>query len=206
MDPPSLNFARGKDFQRSMREKFGHLVVFSPGFRQREFTLVVSFCRSRFRRDCHTVSITLQSCFGGYPQGFRVHHLKDRSFKFSAASKAVGFEIYNHGRVVEKDFELVFNLWGFGGPNWFHEEQLFYREEESSWTLVTSGPRARTVATSSNSGDQLRPSVFARLANLPSSSNNVVSVNNASSMQNLNTSGEVHAAVSQGGNQGFSNG
>ena len=46
-----------------------------------------------------------------------MHHLKDRSFKFSVASKAVGFEIYNHGRVIEKDFELVFNLWGFGGPN-----------------------------------------------------------------------------------------
>ena len=142
MDPPSLNFARGKDFERSMREKFGHPVVFSPGFSQREFTLVVSFCCARFRLDCHTVSITLQSCFGGYPQGFRAHHLKDRSFKFSVASKAVGFEIYNHGHMVEKDFKLVFNLWGFRGPNWLREEQLFYREEESSWTLVTTGPRA----------------------------------------------------------------
>ena len=117
MEPPSLNFARGKEFQLSMRQKLGHPVVFSPGFRQREFTLVVSFCRARFRLDSHTVIITLQSCFGGYPQGFRVHHLKDRSFKFSVASKAVVFEIYNQGRVIEKDFELVFNLWGFGGPN-----------------------------------------------------------------------------------------
>ena len=93
MDPPSLNFARGKDFQRSMRQKFGHPVVFSPGFRQREFTLVVSFCRARFRLDCHTVSITLQSCFGGYPQGFRVLHLKERTFKFSVASTFT-FSVY----------------------------------------------------------------------------------------------------------------
>ena len=99
-------------------------------------------------------------------------HLKDRTFKFSVASKAVGFEIYNHGRVVEKDFELVFNHWGFGGPNWLCEEQLFYREEEASWTLVTSGPRPRSAA-GRVSGDQLRPSVFARLANIPTSSNNV---------------------------------
>ena len=141
MDPPSLNFARGKDFQRSMRQKFGHPVVFSPGFRQREFTLVVSFCRARFRLDCHMVSIMLQSCFGGYPQDFRVLHLEDRSYKFSVASKAVGFEIYNHGWVVEKYFDLVFNLWGFGGPNWLREEQLFYREEEASWTRVARGSR-----------------------------------------------------------------
>ena len=87
MDPPSLNFARGKDFQCSMREKFGHPVVFAPGFRQREFTLVVSFCRARFRLDCHTVSITLQSCFGGYPQGFRVHHLKTDPSSFPLRPK-----------------------------------------------------------------------------------------------------------------------
>ena len=194
--PPSLNFARGKDFQRSMREKFGHPVVFSPGFRQRELTLVVSFCHARFWLDCHTVSITLQSCFGGYPQGFRVHHLKDRSFKFSVVPKSVGFEIYNHGRVVERDFELVFNLWDFGGPNGLREEQRFHHEEEASWTLVTSGSRARSAAATNASGDQLRPSVFARLANLPSSSNNLVLDNNESLMQNFNTSGEVHAEAS----------
>ena len=83
-----------------MRQKFGHPVVFSPGFRQREFTLVVSFFRAQFSLDCHTISITLQSYFGGYPQGFRVLHLKDRTFKSSVATKAVGFEIYNHGRIA----------------------------------------------------------------------------------------------------------
>ena len=132
-------------------------------------------------------------------------HLKDRTFKFSVASKAVGFEIYNHGRVVENDFELVFNLWGFGGPNWMREEQLFYCEEDASWTLVTSGPRARSAPAANASGDQLRPSIFSLLANIPSSSNNVVLDNNESLMQNLNTSGEAHTKASQGGNQGFSN-
>ena len=93
-----------------------------------------------------------------------MHHLKDRSFKFSVASKAVGFESYNHGRVIEKDFELVLNLWGFGGPNWIREEQVFYREEEASWTLVTSGSRPRATA-GNVSGDQ-----FSRIVVIPTPS------------------------------------
>ena len=84
---PLLDFEKGKRFQADMRSKFGHPVVFSPGFHRREFKLVVSFCRASFRLDIHTVSMALNSCFGGYPQGFRVLHLKDRSFAFSVASK-----------------------------------------------------------------------------------------------------------------------
>ena len=42
--------------------------------------------------------------------------------------------------------------------------------------------------------------------NIPSSRYNVALDNNEPLMLNLNTSGEVHAAVSQGGNQGFPNG
>lgn len=122
MAAPSLNFSRGKEFQVDMRRKFGHLVVFSPGFRQREFVLVISFARATFRFDQHTVSVVLQSYFGGYPQGFHVQLLKDRSFKFSVASKSVGFEVYNVGHVTEKDFDAVFNLWGNGGPLWRREE------------------------------------------------------------------------------------
>ena len=80
--------------------------------------MVVSFCRAMFKLDPHTVSVSLHALFGGYAQGFRVRHLKDRSFKFSVASKSVGFEIYNAGKVVEKEFEMVFNLWNFGGPDW----------------------------------------------------------------------------------------
>ena len=63
---------------------------------------------------------------------FRVRFLKDRSFKFSVASKAVGFEIYNAGNIVEKDFDMGFNLWNFGGPNWQREEALYYVELEKN--------------------------------------------------------------------------
>lgn len=126
-----------------MKSKFGHPMVFPPGFHKREFTLVVSYYRATFKLDVHTVSVALHSCFGGYPQGFHVKFLKDRSFHFLVASKAVGFDIYNAGRIVELDFELVFNLWGNGGPNWLREESLFYKEEDVEWTLV--GRNGRVV-------------------------------------------------------------
>ena len=86
--------------------------------------MVVPFCRESFKLDMHTVSISLLAMFGGYAHGFRVRLLRDRSFKFSVASKSVGFEIYSVGRIKEKDFEVVFNLWNFGGPNWCREEAL----------------------------------------------------------------------------------
>lgn len=62
--------------------------------------------------------------------------LKDRSFKFLVASKSVGFEVYNAGRISEKDFELVFNLWCNGGPLWHREEAQFYHEQDAEWSLV----------------------------------------------------------------------
>lgn len=57
--------------------------------------------------------------------------LKDQTFKFSVASKSVGFEVYNAGKIVEKDFEVFFNLWGNGGPLWLREERLFYQEQDA---------------------------------------------------------------------------
>ena len=137
---PLLDFEKGNKFQAYMRFKFGHPVVFSPGFHRREFNLVVSFCRAAFRLDIHTVSVALNSCFGGYPQGFRVMHLKDKSFAFSLASKSVGFEVYNLGRIACDSFEMVFSLWSDGGPNWHREEERFYKEEEAEWTVVVVVP------------------------------------------------------------------
>ena len=96
--------------------------------------------------------------FGGYAQGFRVRHLRDRTFKFSVASKSVGFEIYNNGRIVEQDFEVLFSLWNYGGPNWFREELAFYKELDSEWTLV--GRHGKVVP--NNSGDRRSYSAVVR--------------------------------------------
>ena len=104
--------------------------------------MVVLFSRASSRLNVHIVSVSLLARFGGYAQGFRVRLLKDRSYKFLVASKAVGFEIYNAGKIVEKDFELVFNLWNYGGPNWQREEALYYAELDNEWTLVGRSDKA----------------------------------------------------------------
>jgi hypothetical protein len=136
MAAPSLNFKRGIDFEDNIWLKFGHLVNHVAGDTSRDFLLVASFSRSHFRLNMHTVGIVLQSCFGGLASLFKVQLLKDRSFRFSVASKSVGFQIYNSGKTSEVDFDISFNLWGNGGPNWLVEEQRYYKEQDSSWTFV----------------------------------------------------------------------
>jgi hypothetical protein len=98
--------------------------------------MVVSFSRACFRLNTHTVAIALQACFGGSASKFRVHTLRDRTFRFLVASKSVGFEIYNARKISEKDFEILFNLWGNGGPNCLVDERKYYSELDSSWTTV----------------------------------------------------------------------
>jgi hypothetical protein len=77
---PSLNFARGVQFEKDIRSKFGHSVNFIEGFRRREFILVISFGRSKFKLDVHTVSVVLQAYFGGIASLFRVKLLKHGTF------------------------------------------------------------------------------------------------------------------------------
>jgi hypothetical protein len=57
-------------------------------------------------------------------------------FKFAVASRSVGFEIYNSGKISEKDFVLHFLLWGRGGPNWEFKERKYYLEQDAEWTHV----------------------------------------------------------------------
>jgi hypothetical protein len=83
---PSLDFARGVQFEKDFRSKFGHSVNFVGGFRRREFLLVISFGRSKFKLDIHTMSVVLQACFGGVASLFHVKLLRDRTFHFSVAS------------------------------------------------------------------------------------------------------------------------
>ena len=128
------------------------------------------------------MGVTLQSCFGGSAKLFKVKHLKERSFRFSIASKFVGFHIYNSGKISEKDFECSFHLWGKGGPNWKFEESKYYKELDAKWTMV----------------NRSRPSVFDRLQ--PSSSARAT-VPIASIFSRL-----TFLAVSvQAGSQGFQN-
>jgi hypothetical protein len=64
VSPPQFNFARGAQFAEGIFKKIGHSVNFSPGFHKRPFFLVAAFGRSNFKLDVHTVSVSLQACFG----------------------------------------------------------------------------------------------------------------------------------------------
>jgi hypothetical protein len=133
---PSLNFDRGANFESIIKMKFGHSVNFVPGFRRRKFLLVVYFGRASFKLNIHTVVLALQSCFGGLASKFHVKFLSERVFRFSVASRSVGFEIYNTRKLSESEFEFFIHLWCNGGPNWKFEEKKFYKEQEKEWTVV----------------------------------------------------------------------
>jgi hypothetical protein len=106
----SLNFDKGMCFKKDIMNKFGSSVAFQPGFRKREFILVISFGRTSFKLDIHTVGLVLQACFGDPASRFRVSCLRERVFRFSVDSRAVGFEIYNVGKVVDPIFEFHISL------------------------------------------------------------------------------------------------
>jgi hypothetical protein len=117
----ALDFDKGKKFASTCMDKFGYHICHQPQTRRGPFLLVISFGRAVFRLDIHTVAMCLQASFGGTASLFKVQHLRDRSFKFSVSSSAVGFEIYNLGKFSDKNFEFFINLWGQGGPNWKFE-------------------------------------------------------------------------------------
>jgi hypothetical protein len=133
-------------FKKDILNKFGFSVAFQPGFRKREFILVISFGRTSFKLDIHTVGLVLQTCFGDPASKFRVSCLRERAFRFSVDSRAVGFQIYNAGKVVDPNFEFHISFWGNGGPNWIIEERKFYHEEEESWKTIISPKKQKRIS------------------------------------------------------------
>ena len=188
---PALNFNRGIEFSNSILKTLGLPVNFSEGPGRREFLLVVDFGRAKFKLDIHTVSLALQACFGGLATKFKVKFLKERCFRFSVASLAVGFQIYNSGKIVEPDFECSFFLWGKGGPNWKFEEKKYYQELEAEWTSVNRPRRSvvdRLQFASSNQAAPPVSSVFNRLK-FPAISQGIHEVAGSSVFQNSGSSG-----------------
>jgi hypothetical protein len=104
----AFDLSRGVSFEATCKSKFGHSVTLANSSHRRAFLLVASFGRACFKLDVYTVAITLQSCFGGNASSFKVLHLRDRTFQFSVASRAVRFEIYNQIKVCTPLFELFF--------------------------------------------------------------------------------------------------
>lgn len=80
--------------EAKIRRQFGLPVSFDPALSSREFFLVVSFGRCKFRLTETTVAALLQSVIGGIAENFHIQSLGDRVFRFSVSSQAVGFHVY----------------------------------------------------------------------------------------------------------------
>ena len=87
-------------------------------------------------------------------------------------------------------FSCHFHLWGFGGPSWIREYNLWLYELEHEWTTVSRSPPGHlTGANSVPIGAQRSPnppscSTLAAINNIPSSSDHVPTASGIISIQN----------------------
>lgn len=99
---------------KKIRENLGAPTNFIIGGSQREFFFVVEFSRSKIGLNEDSMGLILQSYLGGNAARFDVVFLRDHYFRFSDASKDVGFSIYNGGNIANEIFNLHFFLRGNG--------------------------------------------------------------------------------------------
>jgi hypothetical protein len=102
------------------------------------FFLLATFRRFLFRLTEESVALALQSCLGGCADKFHVKFLSTNHFRFSVASKHVGFLVYNLRRVISSSFDVYFHLWNNGTPHWEREKRAWEIEQEKQWTAVLS--------------------------------------------------------------------
>jgi hypothetical protein len=138
MDLPSLNYQPGLGVQSAIRFRFGEPVNFFPVNGLKEFFLIASFGRCKFRLNEHSVGLILQATLGAIATDFKPIQISDRVFRFVVASKNVGFHIYNLRSFACEQYHIFFNLWGNGGANWVQEFRKYLAKEDDQWTLVHS--------------------------------------------------------------------
>lgn len=153
-----LKFEPGLAFEAYIWKQFGVPVNHLDGGNLREFFMVAEICRSKLRINNESVSLILQSCFGGHASRFKVSCLQNWSFKFSVSSKDVGFAIIKGGNYVNDLFIVGFFLWGHGGPDFRKEYHLYLKELEQEWTLVDRSNDRRSYAATIQT-----PRIFSRV-------------------------------------------
>jgi hypothetical protein len=84
-----LDFSHGINFAKDVKIKFGSSV--HPSRSSGNFTMVVSFGRSRFKLVEDNVGIALEAAVGGYCGEIKVSLIRDRVFSFCVANKSVDF-------------------------------------------------------------------------------------------------------------------
>jgi len=133
-----LDFNPRKDFQDEVYHQFGSTVHFNSPSPSGSFFLLATFRWFLFRLTEESVALTLQSCLGGCADKFHVKFLSTNHFRFSVASKHVGFLVYNLRRVISSSFDVYFHLWNNGTPHWEREKRTWEIEQEKEWTTVLS--------------------------------------------------------------------
>lgn len=136
MEPDRLDLALGIQIQAEIRAKFGVGVNYQRELGLSEFFLVVSVGRCAFRLCADTIARMLQASLGGKHDLFIVVRLGDRVFRFSVASKQVGFYILNLKSYECPLFKIFFHRFGNGWPHVQREFNQWSQEEDSEWTLV----------------------------------------------------------------------
>jgi hypothetical protein len=71
------------------------------------------------------MSLALHAALGGTPASFHVTFIKDHHFRFSIASRHVGFAVRDLKRITTEHFDVYFHLWRDGGADWFREWGLW---------------------------------------------------------------------------------
>jgi hypothetical protein len=125
-----LDFNPGKDFQDEVYHRFGSTVHFNSSSPSGSFFLLATFRRFLFRLTEESVALALQSCLGGSADKFHVKFLSSNHFRFSVASKHVGFLVYKLRRVISSSFDVYFHLWNNGTPHWEKEKRVWEIEQE----------------------------------------------------------------------------
>lgn len=133
---PALNTRPGRVLETEIHRRFGCPVNHDPSSPDKEFFLVVSVGRWKFRLSESSVACLLHAVLGSFPEAFHVVQLDDRVFRFSVATSSVGFHIYNLRSFECLDFKIFFHLWHGGGPNFVAEYRNWLREQEAEWVHV----------------------------------------------------------------------
>jgi hypothetical protein len=136
MDLPSLNFQPGVGVQAAIRARYGESVNHFPIQGLKEFFLIVSVGRCKFKLSKHTIGSLLQATLGGTTVDFRPQQISDMVFKFVVASHNVGFHIYNLRSFSCDEYHVFFNLWNNGGAHWQSKAAKYFKEEAAQWTEV----------------------------------------------------------------------
>jgi len=124
------NTQPGRVVEAEILRRYGSSVTSDPSSAAKDFFLVLSVGRCKFRLSEHLIENLLQAVIGGSPRAFRVVQLDDRVFMFSVAS-------YHNLRSFEcQDFKVFFHLWHNGGPNFKVEYRNWCIEQAAEWMEV----------------------------------------------------------------------